>query len=231
MYYRKLTYLAFYAAAFISLLVAIFFEKIDLLYTYPLSFLSIVIIYLKEKKGTTSILFILALAFGLAGAILLISDFKECVTEVSICISLFYLLYLRLMYLKNIKMKTTMRTYFILLFISLPIIYVYNRVISLIYSEISNGFIYFSVMVLFMLGYIVTALYYYLRNKNQSNLWMLITAVNLGIMNIIIMINELYLYDTMFTVVAVFCSNLMLFFSLRFMLEDDKNTVSHIIHH
>ena len=130
------------------------------------------------------------------------------------------------MYAKNEKQKTTMRAYIILLFILLQILYVYDRVMCLVYDEIHEDFIYFAIMVILMLMYIMFALYYYIRNKNQANLWMLIAAANLAVMNIIITINELYMYERMFTVLAVFCSNLMLFFSLKFMLEDEKNIIN-----
>ncbi len=229
MNYRKLTHTAFYAFAFISLLVAIFLEKRDLLYVYPLTFVAIFLMYLSEKKQSISMLFTLALVFALSSGVYLILGFGEYVIEVSILVSLFYIVYLRLMYLKNEKMKTTVKMYIRLLIIFLPVLYIYDRVIYLVYPEIKVGFVYFAIMVFFMLSYIVAALYYYLRNKNQSNLWMLIAAVNLGIMNIIVTINELYMYERMFTVIAIFCSNLMLFFSLRFMLEDDKNILSDII--
>ncbi|MGH1385206.1 hypothetical protein [Kordia sp.] len=225
MKYTKPTYLAFFTTAFISLLVAILFEKICLVYVYPLTFLSIVVIYLKEKKEPTSALFLLALFFGLCGGLLLILGLKNCLPEISICISIFYTFYIRLMYLKNEKKKTTAKIYFRLLFFFIPVVYMYDRVFSLVYEEIRDVFIYFAIMGTCMLVYIMVAIYYYLRNKNQSNLWMLITAVNLGIMNIIITINELYIYETMFTVIVVFCSNFFLFFSLKFMLEDEKNTL------
>ncbi|WP_420573125.1 hypothetical protein [Kordia sp.] len=226
MNYTKPTYIAFFATAFISLIVAIFFEKIDLLYVYPLTFVTASIVYLTEKKQTTNILFLIALALALSSGVLLIIGFGQYVPEVSILVSLFYIIYLRLMYLKNKKMKTTFKMYLRLLLIFLPVFYIYDRVICLIYSEIEEVFVYFAVMAIFMLLYIIAALYYYLRNKNQSNLWMLITAANLGIMNIIVSINELYIYERMFTVTAIFCSNFMLFFSLKFMMEDDTNTLS-----
>lgn len=229
MNYKKLTHIAFYTFAFISLLVAIFLEKRDLLYVYPLTFVAVFLMYMSEKKQSMSILFVLALLLALSSGVYLILGFGQYVIEVSILVSLFYIVYLRLMYLKNEKMKTTVKMYIRLLIIFLPVLYIYDRVIYLVYPEIKVGFVYFAIMVFFMLSYIVAALYYYLRNKNQSNLWMLITAVNLGIMNIIVTINELYMYERMFTVIAIFCSNLMLFFSLRFMLEDDKNTLSDII--
>lgn len=225
MNYTKPTYLAFFATAFISLLTSIFFEKIDLLYVYPLTFVTIIIIYLTEKKQATSILFIIAILLGLSSGILLIIGFGQYVPEVSILVSLFYLIYMRLMYLKNKRMKTTLKMYFRLLLIFLPVFYIYDRVICMIHSEIEEVFIYFAAMAIFMLLYIMAALYYYLRNKNQSNLWMLIAAVNLGIMNIIVSINELYIYERMFTVTAIFCSNFMLFFSIKFMLEDDKESL------
>ncbi|WP_235982897.1 hypothetical protein [Kordia aestuariivivens] len=186
-------------------------------------------IYITEKKAPISITYILALIFSLSGAILLILGYKEYIPEASILFSLFYVMYLRLMYLKNKKKKTTVKMYFILVIISLPIVYIYDRVICLIYNEIRGDFIYFTVLVFFIFAYIITAIYYYLRNKNQSNLWMLIAAVNLGIMNIIIMINQLYIYDVMFTVITLFCSYLMYYFSLKFMLEDDENNVSDLI--
>ncbi|WP_298425577.1 hypothetical protein [uncultured Kordia sp.] len=229
MNYRQPAHIAFFITAFISLLVALVFEKIDLLYIYPLTFVAIYWMYLSEKKKPISILFSLAMILGLSSGILLIIGFGQFVREVSILVSLFYLIYLRLMYLKNLKMKTTAKIYFRLLVIFLPVLYIYDRVICLIYNELEYGFTYFAMMAVLMLIYIIAALYYYLRNKSQSNLWMLITAVNLGIMNIIVTINELYMYEKMFTVIAIFCSNFMLFFSLKFMLEDDTDDASHIL--
>ncbi len=229
MKYTKPTYIAFFITAFISLLVALLFEKSDLLFVYPLTFVSIFVVYMTEKKKPTSILFVLALIFGLSSGIYLILGFGEYVKEVSILVSIFYIIYLRLMYLKNEKMKTTTKMYIWLIVIFLPVLYIYDRVICLIYPEIEEDFVYFAIMAFLMLGYIMAALYYYLRNKNQSNLWMLITAVNLGIMNIIITINELYVYETMFTVIAVFCSHFVLYFSFKFMIEDEKNTLTDIV--
>lgn len=220
----KLAHISFFVLAFISLLVAIFFEKRALLYVQPLSVVAIIIIYILEKKEPTNIGYLASLVFSIFGGILLIYDFRSYVPEVSILYSLFYLLYIRLMYAKNEKKKTTLNMYLILITIFIPIVYIYDRVICLIYKEIKEDFAYFTVLILLILSFIVISLYYYLRNKNQSNLWMLIAAFNLGVMNIIIIINELYVYDTMFTVVALFCSHLMYYFSLKFMLEDDQTT-------
>ena len=72
-----------------------------------------------------------------------------------------------------------------------------------------------------MMSYLITSLYYYLKDKNQSNLWMLIAAVNLGFMNIIIGLNELYVYERIFTVIVVLCSLFIQFFVLKFMLYDE----------
>jgi len=229
MKYIKPTYLLFFTFAFVSLLITIFLEKADLLYIYPFTFIAIAVIYIQERTAPISISFLLALFFGLCGSIFLIIGFGQFVPEVSICVSIFYLLYLRLMYLKNEKKKTSAKIYFKLLFSFLPVVYIYDRVFCLIYEEIRDVFVYFTVMAIFMLIYIMAAIYYYLRDKNQSNLWMLITALNLGIMNIIIIINELYVYDRIFTIISIFCSNLMLFFSLKFMLEDDKNTLADVV--
>ena len=76
-------------------------------------------------------------------------------------------------------------------------------------------------MLFFMMSYLITSLYYYLKDKNQSNLWMLIAAVNLGFMNIIIGLNELYVYERIFTVIVVLCSHFIQFFVLKFMLYDE----------
>lgn len=228
MKYTKLAYLLFFTVAFISLLVALFFEKKDLLFVYPFTFILTGFVYLKEKTTPISITFLSALLFGMCGGVLLILDFKDRIPEISTCISVFYVLYLRLMYLKNEKKKTTIKMYLTLFLFFIPVVYVYDRVFCLVYEEIQNGFIYFTAMAVFMLIYIMVSIYYYLRNKNQSNLWMLITAVNLGILNIIVIINELYVYEHIFTILAIFCSNLMLFFSLKFMLEEDKNELAEI---
>lgn len=222
MNYKKPIYLIFFTIAFISLLLPLLIEKVYLLYVQPLSVLAIFIIYIKEKTTSISITYVLALMFSFSGGIILILGFREYVPEVSILFSLFYIMYLRLMYIKNVKKKTTVKMFFILIIISLPVLYIYDRVISLVYNEIRDDFNYFMVLVFFMLSYIITALYYYLKDKNQSNLWMLIAALNLGFMNIIIMINQLYIYDVMFTVIILFCSHLMYFFSLKFMLYDEN---------
>jgi hypothetical protein len=168
--------------------------------------------YITEQKKPINIVFVLALIFGLSSGIYLILGFGQYIREVSILVSLFYILYLRLIYVKNEKMRTITKMYFWLFVIFLPIVYIYGRVLNLIYLEIKEDFAYFVVMAFLMLTYIVVALYYYLRNKNKSNLWMLITAVNLGIMNIIITINELYMYETILTVIAIFCSHFVLYF-------------------
>jgi hypothetical protein len=225
MNYKKPIYLIFFTAAFISLLLPLFTEKIYLLYVQPLSVIAIFIIYIKEKTTPTSMTFVLALIFSFLGGIILILGFREYLPEVSILFSLFYIMYLRLMHLKNVKKKTTARMFFILILIALPVLYIYHSVISLIYEELGVGFNYFMVLVFLMLSYIITALYFYLKDKNQSNLWMLIAAFNLCFMNIMIMINQLYIYDAMFTVIVLLCSHLMYFFSLKFMLcnENEDN--------
>ena len=110
----------------------------------------------------------------------------------------------------------------------LPIIYIYDRVMCMIHDEISDTFIYFAVLIILVLLYIILSLYYYLRNKSQTNLWMLIVSCNLGFMNIIIMINELYEEETLFTVISLLCYSCILYFSLKFMLEDDNNALADI---
>lgn len=182
-----------------------------------------------EKKTPINITYLLALIFSLFGGIILILGHKKYVPEVSILFSLFYVMYLRLMYFKNEKKKTTGKMFFLLILIFLPVVYLYDVVIELIYREITDAIVYFIILIFFIFTYIIMAIYYYLRNKNQSNLWMLIAAANLGIMNIIIMINQLYIYDAMFTVIILFCSHLLYFFSLKFMLEDDENSRLYVI--
>lgn len=219
----KPTYIVYYITAILSLIVAACFEKFSLIYIYPLSVLALLVTYLTEKKGTANLYYIVSLILAVSGGILLILGLRHYLMEVSIIFSFFYIMLHRLMYDKNkksFKKKTTKRTYFFVILISLPVIYIYDRVIFVVYPEIKQVIIYFTILVLLMLSYIIFALYYYLRDKVQYNLWMLISAMNLGFMNIIIVINELYLYDTMFTVIVVFCSQLMHFFSLMFMLDD-----------
>ena len=229
MNHTKTPHIAFFAVAFISLLVALFFEKIYLLFFQPVSIILIFWIYMTEKKEPVNLLYISALVFSFFGGILLLVDFKQFVPEVSVLYSLFYLMFIRLMYAKNEKKKATTRMYLMLLLIFIPIVYVYDRVICLVYKEIREDFAFFTVLALLILSYLLVAIYYYLRNKNQSNLWMLIAATNLGIMNIFIMINELYVYDEMFTIIALFCSYFMYYFSLKFILENDnKNSPSTI---
>lgn len=220
----KPTYIAFIVSALVTMLVSIFFEKFSLIYAQPFTVLTILIIYFTEKKHPTSVLYILSQVIGLAGGILLILGMRDYLKAVSVLFSLFYIIYLRLMYVRNIMKKTELRTYFYVILISIPVLYIYYSVIMTISDELKDVVIYFSALMFFMLSYIITALYYYLKDKSSANLWMLIAAVNLGFMNIIIGLNELYMYETIFTVIVVFCSLCIQYFVLKFMLNDDDTT-------
>ena len=219
----KPTHIAFFVASFVALIVAMFFEKFSLIYAQPFTVLTILIIYFTEKKEKTSVLYILSQLIGLAGGILLILGMRYHLEAVSVLFSLFYIIYLRLMYVRNKMKKAELRTYFYVTIIAIPVLYIYYNVILTISSELKDVVIYFSFLMFFMLSYIITALYYYLKDKSPANLWMLIAACNLGFMNIIIGLNELYMYETIFTVIVVFCSLCIQVFVLKFMLHDDAD--------
>ena len=225
----KPTHIAFIVAALVALCTAIFFEKFCLIYVQPLTVVTILIIYFTEKKEPTSILYILAQVIGVLGGILLILGMRNYLKTVSILFSLFYVLYLRLMYIRNTKKETPLRTYFYVFLMSLPVLYIYYSALSMISSELKEAAIYFSFLMFFMLSYIITALFFYLQDKTSANLWMLIAAVNLGFMNIIIGLNELYMYETIFTVIIIFCSICIQFFVLKFMLNEDDTDIMNTI--
>ncbi|KAB8153692.1 hypothetical protein EZY14_010730 [Kordia sp. TARA_039_SRF] len=230
MRYNAILYPVFFVVALCLLVTAFFVEKSDLVYLYPLPVLIILGIYLlEEKKELLSFLYILSLVIIIFGGIFLLLGLREYVSEVSILFSFFYIFLMRLMYVKNRKQEKQKIVYYRLVLIVLPVIYIYDSVMRLIYDEIKNTIIYFSVLIVLILAYIILALYYYMRNKHQINLWMLIMACNLGLMNIIIMLNELYVSEKILTVTALFCYCMMLYFSLKFMLEDDENVVSNIV--
>ncbi|KAB8153693.1 hypothetical protein EZY14_010735 [Kordia sp. TARA_039_SRF] len=222
----KPTHIAFVIASAITILVAIFLEKFYLIYVQPFTVLTILIIYFTEKKEPTSVLYILSQIIGLIGGILLILGMRDYLKAVSVLFSLFYIIYLRLMYVRNEMSKPEVRTYIYLILLSVPILYIYYVLIKTISSELKNVVIYFSCLMFFMLSYIFTALYYYLKDKKSTNLWMLIAAMNLGFMNILIGLNELYMYETIFTVIITFCSVCIQIFVLKFMLNEDKEDVN-----
>ena len=217
----KPTHIAFLVAAIAVMITAICFEKFSLIYVQPFTVFTILIIYFTEKKEPTSVLYLLSQAIGLAGGILLILGMRDHLKAVSVLFSLFYIFYLRMMYLRNVMKKGELKTYVYVALISLPVLYMYYNVVETISSELTEVVIYFSVLLFFMMSYLITSLYYYLKDKNQSNLWMLIAAVNLGFMNIIIGLNELYVYERIFTVIVVLCSLFIQFFVLKFMLYDE----------
>jgi hypothetical protein len=219
----KPTHIAFFIVAFITLLVAMFMEKFYLIYAQPFTVLTILIIYFTEKKDPTSILYILSQIIGLVGGILLILGMRDYLKAVSVLFSLFYIIYLRLMYVRNVMKKTEVKIYIYVFLISLPVLYLYYNVIQTISSELTEVAIYFGFLMFFMLSYIFTSLYYYLKDKTQANLWMLTAAINFGFMNIIIGLNELYMYETAFTVIVVLCSLFIQFFVLKFMLHDKND--------
>ncbi|MEM6686524.1 MAG: hypothetical protein AAF617_12145 [Bacteroidota bacterium] len=221
----KSTHIAFIIASIVTIFVAVFFEKFYLVYAQPFTVLTILLIYFTEKTEPTSVLYILSQLIGLGGGILLILGMRDYLEAVSVLFSLFYIIYLRLMYVRNNITKPEPRTYVYLIAFAIPLLYIYYSVIKTISSELTDVVIYFSCLIFFMLSYIIVALYYYLKDKKPTNLWMLIAAVNLGFMNILIGLNELYVYDTMFTVIVTFCSVCIQVFVLKFMLYDgEKDT-------
>ena len=224
MTHTKPAYIVFYITSIVLLLTTIFLEKKYLIYIYPFPTLAILGIYVTENKKSLSFLYLLTLGITILGGMLLLLGLRKYVSEVSILFSFYYIFYMRLMYLKNRKQKRQKLLYYRLVLMVLPILYIYDRVMCLVYDEIRDTFIYFSILIIFVLVYIVLAIYYYLQNKNQSNLWMLIMSSNLGFSNIIITLNQLYMSETIFTIIAIFCYPLILYFSLRFMLEDDHTT-------
>ncbi|PTX59745.1 hypothetical protein C8N46_10855 [Kordia periserrulae] len=218
----KPTHIAFVIASALTILVAIFMEKFSLIYIQPLTVIAISIIYFTERKGAINILYVLAQIIFLVGGILLILGMREHLRKVCVIFSLFYIIYLRLMYVRNAKKKAELRTYFHVTILAIPMLYIYYLLVQVIAPELKHVVIYFSVLMFFMLSYVITALYYYLKDKKPTNLWMLIAAINLGFMNILIGLNELYMYETIFTVIIAICSLCMQFFLLKFMLHDDK---------
>ncbi|WP_430413225.1 hypothetical protein [Kordia sp.] len=48
-------------------------------------------------------------------------------------------------------------------------------------------------------------------------------------MNITVTSNELYMYERMFMIIAIFYSNFMLFFSFKFILENDGMSVLDVL--
>ncbi|PTX59744.1 hypothetical protein C8N46_10854 [Kordia periserrulae] len=230
MKYLTLLYSVYYLVAISLLVTAFFVEKSALVYMYPLPVLTILGIYLlEEKKNELSFLYILSLVIVIVGGIFLLLGLREYVSEVSILFSFFYIFLMRLMYLKNRKKQKEKILYYRLVLIMLPILYIYDRVMRLISPEIKTDIIYFSVLIILALLYIILSLYYYMRNKSQVNLWMLIMSCNLGLMNLVIMLNELYVAERILTITALFCYCMMLYFSLKFMLEDFENALHNTV--
>lgn len=218
----KPTHIAFIIAGIATILVAVFLEKFYLIYAQPFTVATILVIYFKEKKDPTSILYLLSQIIGLTGGVLLILGMRDHLKAVSVLFSLFYIIYLRLMYVRNMMKNAALKTYLYVALMSIPLLYMYYNLIDTISAALKDVVIYFSFLMFFMLSYIITALYYYMKDKTSSNLWMLIAAINLGFMNIIIGLNELYMYQTIFTVIVVFCSLCIQVFVLKFILNQDE---------
>ncbi|WP_046745443.1 hypothetical protein [Kordia zhangzhouensis] len=222
----KPTHIAFVVASIVTVIVSVLCEKIYLIYAHPFTVIAILLIYLTEKQQATSMLYVLSQLLFLVGCVLLILGMRHHLRAVSVVFSVFYIFYLRLMYLRNTGKKASIKTYAYLLIFTLPVLYIYYKVIQIISSEIKHVAIYFGILMFFMLSYVITAVYYYLRDKSSQNLWMLIAAMNLGFMNILVGLNELYMYETIFTVIVIICSFCFQWFVLKFMLPKELESYS-----
>jgi hypothetical protein len=225
MNYKKPIYLVYYIVAILAILCAIFLPRAYLLYIKPYTLLGIALIYIVEHKTPISFLFLLSLCLAFIGEILIIKDFIKYFGIINILFAAYYLANTVLIYIRNRRKNTYKRLYLYATLISVLWIYVSISVIEIIYEAVINNIIELGILVLGLLIFILVALCNYLNTRNFPNLWVFIAVINLMLGNILIGLNELYMYHRMCTVIIILCQVVAQFFLLLFMLDKREEVI------
>lgn len=215
-------YHVYYILSLVALIVAFFFDRSDLIYIKPFTLVALLLLYLSYSGEKKSELYIVTILLSIVGEVLIIIDFIHYHKCILIMYAVYYVIIMYLIYKKNEKRSSHRNAFTYALLFALPLLYSFYIVLNILLKEVQEQFIHMIVFSVVLFIYVMVSIYYYFKEKSRSNLWMYIASFNFVVVNILIGINELYIYDRMLTVIIIFSSLVAEFFLTLFMLDHQK---------
>lgn len=200
-----------------SIFLSIYKEKATLIYTLPITVVSLLIKYITLKNNKKHMLYVLGLTFVLIADILIFSNFKTNFSYISILNGLFLLCSIAVLrhYLHKQKLKKFLNPSVI---ISITLVsYVLLYTLRFLIKTLPNNQVFFAfcTMSFFAAFFIVIALIY-LSQLYHNGFILLIAGISYFFQMFFSLINEFLHYDKIFTTLIVISHIIALFLLTEF---------------
>lgn len=224
----KLAYWLLYVSGVLLLMTTVFNES-WLVYTKTLVVFSVFLIYI-SRVDKIQYLVILGLLFVLTSEILAVLDFKKYFRIINILMSLYYCFNILLLRksLKRIRIQFK-KIFTIQLLITMGLItYVIYSVADMISVSILQDQLYLNVFIVLFILFIGLCYYIYLNSRTVISYSLMVAASSFLIVNIITVLNKLYIHLDVFVVFSNVLQVFGHYFLIKFFIEQNDlkpNTV------
>ncbi|WP_299440506.1 hypothetical protein [uncultured Aquimarina sp.] len=218
---RKLAYQLLYISGALLLLVSVF-KQDWLIYSKTLVVSAVSFFYVVEVKKV-NYLVLLALLLILIAEILSVIDFKGYFRVINILASFYYSLNMILLWKSLQKVKIQLKRIFTiqLVITMVLIVYVVYSVADMISVNISNDQLYLNILIVLFVLFIGFCYYIYLNSKTVVSSSLMIAASCFLIVNIVTILNKLYVYLDVFVVITNVLQLFGHYFLIKFFIEQN----------
>jgi len=212
---RKLAYQLLYISGALLLLVSVFQQE-WLVHSKALVVSAVSFFYVVEVKKI-NYLVLLALLLVLIAEILSVIDFKGYFRMINVLASFYYLLNMILLWKSLQKVKIQLKRIFtVQLVVTMGlIIYVVYSVADMISINVSDDQLYLNILIVLFIVFIGFCYYIYLNSRTVVSSSLMIAASCFLIVNIVTILNKLYVYLDIFVVIT----NVLQFFGHYFLIK------------
>ncbi|WP_298315424.1 hypothetical protein [uncultured Aquimarina sp.] len=216
---RKLAYQLLFISGALLLLTAVFKEE-WLIYTKTLIVCSVSFFYVVEVEKI-NYLVLVALLLILSAEILSVIDFKKHFRVINILSSLYYILNMILLWKSLQKVKIQFKKIFTLqLAITMGLItYVVYSVADMISLNVNDDQVYLNILIVLFILFIGFCYYIYLNSRTVVSSSLMIAASCFLIVNILTVLNKLYVYLDIFVVITNVLQVFGHYFLIKFFIE------------
>ncbi|AXT54784.1 hypothetical protein J8L88_18230 [Aquimarina sp. MMG015] len=217
----KLAYRLLYISGVMLLLTSIFHEP-WLVYTKTLVVISLSFFYLVAAKKIRYLVLI-ALMIVLISEVLSVIDFKKYFRVINVLMSFYYCFNMMLLWksLKKVKIQLK-RIFTIQLGITMSLItYVVYSVADMISLNVGDDQFYLNILIILFILFIGFCYYIYLNSKTVVSSSLMIAASCFLIVNILTILNKMYVYLDVFVVITNVLQLFGHYFLVKFFVEQE----------
>ncbi len=217
----KGTYLLFYLSFLVVVLVAVFCEKLHLVYVKPLVPMSLGLIGLIYLKRSLKFYFILSMLVIMVNDTFVYCDFGKYFHQVAVAIITFYFFCMMLLKnyisLKDINLKKLFTFPIMISFILIG--YLTFEISTLVLPKLQDYIVSFFLILIALLIFVSTCFFIYLIDEFHGNFRLFITASCCLFVTALLLINDFYYYNRIFTVLINIVEIIGLYFFTKFLLD------------